>query len=113
MNVQPPNPAGVSAIGPSTPTTMASPPPTPALNGTLAGIAARLGMSLGDVQSALRSGQSVTALAEQQGVSRSALAQSVQADVRSAAQSNGRPAPDPATIERMVNRALDRQSRSA
>ncbi len=94
-----------------TPTTMASPPPTPALNGTLAGISSALGMGMGEVQSALKAGASITSLAGQQGVSRSSLLQSVQAQVQASRQQSGQPPLDQAVLDRMVNRAFDRTQR--
>jgi hypothetical protein len=104
------NAAGLSSVH-GTPTTMTSPPPTAALNGTLAGISGQLGMSMSDVQSALKSGQSITSLAAQQGVSRSALVSSVQAQVQSARQQAGQPPADRTVLDRMVNRAFDRTQR--
>jgi hypothetical protein len=113
MNIQPLGGASpaVTSIGASTPTTMASPPPAPALNGTLAGIARQLGMEVGDVQSALKAGQSITTLADQQGVSRDSLMRSVRDQVHNAAQAGGQAAPDPAAVDRMINRAFDRRLR--
>ena len=70
---------------------MASPPPAPALNGTLSGISQQLGMSMGDVQSALKQGASITSLAAQQGVSRTSLVSSVQSAVQAARAQSGQP----------------------
>ena len=88
-------PIGVNGTGFSSvqgvPTTMSSPPPTPALNGTLAGTAQQLGMSMGDVQSALKQGASITSLAAQQGVSRPSLVSSVQSAVQSSRAQSGEP----------------------
>lgn len=104
------NQVGLSAMH-GTPTTMASPPPTPALSGTLAGISNSLGMSMGGVQSALKSGASITSLASQQGVSREALMQSVQTAVQASRQQSGQPPLDQAVLDRMVSRAFDRSRR--
>ena len=92
---------------------MTSPAPTPALNGTLAGIAQQLGMSVPNVQSALKQGSSVTDLANQQRVSRDALVSQVQAQIQQTRQTNGHPAVDQPTLDRMVNRAFDGQRRTA
>ena len=109
------SPVGVSSAGLSsvqgTPTTMSSPPPTPALNGTLSGIAQQLGMRMGDVQSALRQGASITSLAAQQGVSRSSLVGSVQNAIQSSRARAGQPPLDSTVLGRMVNRAFDRTVR--
>jgi hypothetical protein len=103
---------GVTAVSGTSPTTMTSPPPTPALDGTLSGIAQQLGMSTGSVQSALKQGSSITQLAAQQGVSRSSLVSSVQAQIQQARQTNGQPPADQTQLDRMVNRAFDRAQRA-
>ena len=95
----------------ATPTTMTSPPPTPMLNGTLSGIASQLGMSTGSVQGALKQGATITSLAAQQGVSRDALAQSLQNQIQQSLQSAGRPPLDATQLDRLVNRAFDRVQR--
>lgn len=108
-------PIGVPGTGLSSvqaiPTTMSSPPPTPALDGTLSGIAQQLGMSMGDVQSALKQGASITSLAAEQGVSRSSLLTSVQNAIQSSRARAGQPPMDSAVLGRMVNRAFDRTVR--
>jgi len=104
---------GVSAVSAATPTTMTSPAPAPALNGTLNGIAQQLGMSVPTVQSALKRGSSITELASQQGVSRDALVSQVQTQIQQARQADGQPAADQSTLDRMVNRAFDAQRRTA
>ena len=104
---------GVTSVSAATPMTMTSPAPTPALNGTLSGIAQQLGMSVPTVQSALKQGSSITELAGQQGVSRGALVSQVQAQIQQARQANGQPAADQSTLDRMVNRAFDAHRRAA
>jgi hypothetical protein len=113
MCIQPVGAAGqgVSAVSASMPTTMTSPPPAPALNGTLGGIAQQLGMSTSSVQSSLKQGASITDLAAQQSVSRDAIAASVQSQIQSTRQANGLPAADPTVLNRMVNRAFDSSRR--
>lgn len=114
MSIQPlaGNSSGVTAVHGSSPTTMASPPPTPALNGTLSGIAQQLGMSTGAVQSALKQGSSISDLAQQQGVPRATLVSSVQGQVQASRQTQGQPPADQTTLDRMVNRAFDRRLRA-
>jgi hypothetical protein len=70
-----PNVTGVEG---ATPTTMASPPPTPHLAGTLDGIAQQLSMTPAELRGSLAGGASITDLAEQQGVSRDSLVKSVE-----------------------------------
>lgn len=96
----------VSAAPASTPMSMTSPPPAPALNGTLSGIAKQLGMNVANVQSALKQGSSIADLAAQQGVSTSAIVQSVQAQIQQTRQAAGQAPLDQTTLDRMVNRAV-------
>jgi hypothetical protein len=104
--------SGVTAVTGTTPTTMASPPPTAAMTGTLAGISQQLGMSATAVQGALGQGQSISDLATQQGVSRSALVASVQAQIQQSRQANGHLPIAGAVLDRMVNRAFDHHRRA-
>jgi hypothetical protein len=90
---------------------MASPPPTPALHGTLAGISQQLRMSMSSVQGALKQGSSIAQLAQQQGVSRDALVQSIENQIQQTRQSAGQPPIDSSTLERLVNRAVDHHRR--
>ena len=96
MSIQPLGAAGqgVSAVSAATPMTMTSPAPSPALNGTLSGIAQQLGMGVGTVQSALKQGLSITELASQRGVSRDALLSQVQDQIQQTRQAKGQPAAD-------------------
>ena len=87
---------------------MASLPPSPAGEGTLAGIAGQLGMSPEDLQSALKQGQSLAGLAEQQGVSRESLGTFIGAQIQRARLYSGQPALDDDALSRTVDRALDR-----
>jgi hypothetical protein len=90
---------------------MASLPPSPAGDGTLAGIATQLGMSAEDLQSALKQGQTLAGVAEQQGVSRESLAAFIGTQIQRARMYSGQPPLDDAALERTVNRALDRGRR--
>ncbi len=105
MQIQPPNVTGAEG---AVPTTMESPPPSPQLMGTLGGIAQQLSMAPSALRSSLASGASITDLAAQQGVSRSTLLQSVEAQVQQNRQARGLAPLDGSTLDRMVNRAFDR-----
>jgi hypothetical protein len=83
-------------------------PASPAGEGTLAGIAAQLGMGAEDLQSALKQGQSLASLAEQQGVSRDSLGAFIGTQIQRARMYSGQLPLDEDVLERNVNRALDR-----
>ena len=104
-----------SAFTPNLPATsgslaaaLASLPPPSAGEGTLAGIAAQLGMSADDLQTALKQGQSLASLAEQQGVTRESLGTFIGTQIQRARLYSGQSSLDDAALERLVNRALDR-----
>ena len=97
---------GITALGASTPTTTTSPPPTAALNGTLSGIAQQLGMSVSNVQSAIKQGSSIADLAQQHGVSTSSIVSSVESQIQATRQANGQQPLDQTTLDRMVTRAV-------
>jgi hypothetical protein len=103
--------SAVSAAGATLPMTTTSPPPTPAMNGTLAPIAGMLGLSTPGVQGALTQGASITDLAARQGVSRTALVQATQGLIQQSREAAGQPPADQSTLDRMVNRAFDRSRR--
>jgi hypothetical protein len=103
----------VSAVTGTTPTTMTSPPPTPALNGTLSGISGLPGMSMTSVQSALRSGQSINGLAAQQGVPQSSLVSFAQKEIQQRRQASGQAPLDQVTLDRLVNRAFAQRRRAS
>jgi hypothetical protein len=90
---------------------LASLPPPPANEGTLAGIAAQLGMGAEDLQAALKQGQSLASLAEKQGVPREAIGTFIGAQIQRARLYSGQSALDDEALSRMVDRALDRGSR--
>jgi hypothetical protein len=90
---------------------VASLPPSPAGEGTLAGIGAHLGMSAEDLQSALKQGQSLAGLAERQGVSRESLGSFIASQIQRARMYSGQLPLDDDALERTVNRALDRGRR--
>jgi hypothetical protein len=107
-----------SAFTPNLPATsgslaaaIASLPPSPPGEGTLAGIAGQLGMSAEDLQSALKQGQSLAGLAEQQGVSRESLGAFIGAQIQRARLYSGQPSLDDDALGRMVDRALERGRR--
>lgn len=100
--------SNLPAVSSSLAAAVASLPPSPAGEGTLAGIAAQLGMSAEDLQSALKQGQSLASLAEQQGVSRESLGTFIGAQIQRARMYSGQLPLDDDVLERNVNRALDR-----
>lgn len=97
---------GLTAVS-GTPMTMTSPPPTPALYGTLSGIAKQLGMTVGETQSALGQGATVSQLAAQQGVNVGSLSENVQSQIQQTRQASGQPPLDPPVLDRLVNRAFN------
>ncbi len=96
------------AVSGSLAAAVASLPPSPAGEGTIAGIAAQLGMSAEDLQTSLKQGQSLASLAEQQGVSRDTLGSFIGAQMQRARMYSGQLPLDDDALERNVNRALDR-----
>jgi len=98
----------VSAVAGATPMSTTSPPPTPHLDGTLDGIAQALSMDPSQLKSALSGGQSITDLAQQQGVNRNDLLKSVETTIQNTRQANGQQPLDQTQLDRMVNRAFDR-----
>jgi hypothetical protein len=90
---------------------MASLPAPTGGESTLAGIAGQLGMSAEDLQSALKQGQSLAGLAEQQGVSRESIGTFVGAQIQRARMYSGQLPLDDDALTRTVDRALDRGRR--
>jgi hypothetical protein len=80
---------------------------------TLGGIADQLGMTVAGVQVALGQGESIASLGEHKGVARESLAQFIQGQIQRARTTNGQPPLDQTTLDRMVDRALDRGRRPA
>lgn len=87
---------------------MASLPAPTGGESTLAGIAEHLGMNAEDLQSALKQGQSLAGLAEQQGVSRESIGTFVGAQIQRARMYSGQLPLDDDALGRTVDRALDR-----
>jgi hypothetical protein len=65
-----------------------------------------LSMSPTDLQSALKSGQSIADLASQKGVSLDSIVQSVEQQVQQQRASEGKPPIDQSTLDARVNRAV-------
>jgi hypothetical protein len=107
----------MSAFTPTLPALTGSAPaalgtlPAPG-EGSLSGLAAHLGMSTEDLQSALKQGRSIAELAEQQGAPRESAASFLSAQIQRARLYSGQPALDDAGLERVVQRALDRGRRA-
>lgn len=91
-----------------TPATMASPPPAPYLQGTLDGVASLLSMSPDGLRGALRSGESISGLAAQKGVSRDSIVSYVEQQVQRQRVAQGKPAIPQDALDQVVNRAVDR-----
>ena len=96
------------AVAGSTPVAVGTLPPASGAEGTLGALADQLGMSADSLQSALKQGQSIAGLAEQQGVPRESVAEFVSAQIQQARSYSGQPSLDQEALERMVDRALDR-----
>jgi hypothetical protein len=90
---------------------MASLPAPTGGESTLAGIAGALGMSAEDLQSAMKQGQSLAGLAEQQGVSRESIGTFIGAQIQRARMYSGQLPLDDDALTRTVDRALDRGRR--
>jgi hypothetical protein len=90
---------------------MASLPVPAGGESTLAGIAAHLGMSAEELQSALKDGQSLASLAERQGVSRESIGSFIGTQIQRARLYSGQSSLDDEALGRMVDRALDRGRR--
>jgi hypothetical protein len=99
------------AVTGSSPAALGTLPPPAGGESTLAGLAGQLGMSTEDLQSALKEGQSIAGLAEQQGIPRESVAGFISAQIQRARQYSGQPPLDQTALERMVDRALDRSRR--
>jgi len=112
MSIQPIAAQGVHSVAGTAPTTMASPPPSPHLRGTLNPIAQTLGMSVSSIQAALTQGSSISGLAAQAGVARQSLVTQVYDQIQQRRSSLGLSPQDPATLNTMINRAFDRALRS-
>lgn len=101
--------AQLSAVSGLQPTSMASPPPVGYLQGTLDGVANVLGMPTNDVRSALKQGSSISDLASAQGVSRSTVVDTIEQQVQKLRAAKGADPIDASTLDRVVNRAIDRR----
>ena len=99
----------LAPVADATPTTSASPPPSPHLIGALDGIAQQLSMSSTDLRSALGSGTSVTDLAARKGVSRSDLLQSVADGIQQRRAAHGKPPLDQSLLDSIVSNGFDRR----
>jgi hypothetical protein len=100
--------SSLPAVAGSTPVGLGNLPAAPGAEGTLGALANQLGMSADSLQSALKDGQSIAALAEQQGVPRESVAQFVAGQIQQARTYSGQPPLDQEALDRMVGRALDR-----
>jgi hypothetical protein len=81
---------------------------SPLLRSALAGIAGQLGMGVDEVQSSLKRGVSIGELADQRGISRTALASTLEQQIQQTRQAGGQGPLDQTTLDRIVGRAFDR-----
>lgn len=100
--------ASLPAVTGSTPAVVGTLTPGAAAEGTLGALANQLGLDAESLQSALKQGQSIADLAEQQGVPRETVAQFIGAQIQQARAYSGQPPLDQGSLGRMVDRALDR-----
>ena len=81
-------------------------PPFGVLGTSLDTIAGMLSMSPSDLQAALKSGQSISDLASQKGVSLDSIVQSVESQIQQQRAADGKPPIDQSTLDARVNRAV-------
>jgi hypothetical protein len=105
--------SGVKAIHGATPMTMTSPPPTGALKGTLGHISQQLGMSISDVQSALKTGRSINDLAATQGVNADTLRQGTASYIEQMRGQKGQAPLSAQTGDQMLQRAFNTHRRTS
>lgn len=107
------DPTGSSGAGPTAVSGVdavseMSPPPSTYLSGTLDGISSSLGLSTDALRGDLRSGSSLAQVAQQQGVSRSDLLQTVESQMQQRRADRGLAPLDASAVDRIANRAIDR-----
>jgi hypothetical protein len=107
------DPTGSSGAGPTSvsgvePVSEMSPPPSTYLSGTLDGISSSLGLSTDALRGDLRSGSSLAQVAQQQGVSRSDMLQTIESQMQHRRADRGLAPLDATAVDRIANRAIDR-----
>ncbi len=90
------------------PTTSASAPPAPYLQGTLDGVANMLGMSTDNLRSALKQGSSISDVAAQKGVSTSSIVSYIEQQVQQKRASKGLAPVNQQALDQVVSRAVNR-----
>ena len=90
------------------PTTSASAPPAPYLQGTLDGVANMLGMSTDNLRSALKQGSSISDVAAQKGVSTSSIVSYIEQQVQQQRASKGLAPVNQQALDQVVSRAVTR-----
>ena len=93
------------------PTTSASAPPAPYLQGTLDGVANMLGMSTDNLRSALKQGSSISDVAAQKGVSTSSIVSFIEQQVQQKRASKGLAPVNQQALDQVVSRAVNRHRR--
>ena len=90
------------------PTTSASAPPAPYLQGTLDGVANMLGLSTDNLRSALKQGSSISDIAAQKGVSTSSIVSYIEQQVQQQRAAKGLAPVNQQALDQVVSRAVDR-----
>lgn len=93
------------------PTTSASAPPAPYLQGTLDGVANMLGMSTDNLRSALKQGSSISDVAAQKGVSTNSIVSYIEQQVQQKRASKGLAPVNQQALDQVVSRAVTRHRR--
>jgi hypothetical protein len=102
------SPYSAPGVGGAQPTARTGGGSSPLLRSALSGIAQQLGMNVEEVQGSLKQGVSIGDLAEQRGISRSAVGATLGQQIQQARQAAGQGPLDQTTLDRIVGRALDR-----
>lgn len=97
-----------SAVSGVEPTSMTSPPPASYLQGTLDGVAGMLSMSTSNLQTDLKSGQSIADIASQKGVSTNSIVQYIAQKVQQQRSDSGKPPIDSNVLDQVANSAVQR-----
>ena len=90
------------------PTTSASAPPAPYLQGTLDGVANMLGLSTDNLRSALKQGSSISDVAAQKGVSTSSIVSYIEQQVQQQRAAKGLAPVNQQALDQVVSRAITR-----
>ncbi len=90
------------------PTTSASAPPAPYLQGTLDGVANMLGLSTDNLRGALKQGSSISDIAARKGVSANSIVSYIEQQVQQQRASKGLAPVNQQSLDQVVSRAVNR-----